>query len=95
MVHLINGNHFHPSPLREGIITVLFSFPFLPGLGQRDREINVSLYILLQAHGYRLPLRMRCSVMRHSFLKDIHGPSKQSPHAWEETLQGILVQSGK
>lgn len=30
MVHLINGNHFHPSALREGIITVLFSLFSFP-----------------------------------------------------------------
>lgn len=34
--HLVNGNHFHSSALREEIITVLFSlFLFLPGPGEK------------------------------------------------------------
>lgn len=43
MGHLINGNHFHPSTLREGIIVFyffLFSFPPGGGVGE-ERVVEV------------------------------------------------------
>lgn len=66
--HLINGNDFHSSALREGIIVVLFSlFSFCPWIG--GEISNASLCIFLQAQAHRLPLKKRCSVMRRSFPK--------------------------
>lgn len=71
MGHLINGNHFHPSTLREGIIVVLvfFLFSFPPGWGWRWEISNTSLYIFLQAQEHRPPLEMVRAVMRHSLPK--------------------------
>lgn len=52
-------------PWGRGSVQFYFSLLSLP-TWVGGEILNVSLYIFLQAQGHRLPLKKRCSVMRHS-----------------------------
>lgn len=56
MGHLINGNHFHPSTLREGVIIVLFfSLFFSSWVGVEVGDIKYFTLYFLTSPGAQAP----------------------------------------
>lgn len=93
MGHLINGNHFHPSTLREGIIIVLFfSLFFSSWVGVEVGDIKYFTLYFLTSPGAQAPFGdgARCNETFTS-----KGFRLPTPPCLEGDLLGILDQSEK